>query len=279
MQISKASENSTSIQAQGDINITQKGLSLADVETFFNVLINANISKITDAVSDKLSENLSNILERSKVIVSDHKNTNIPLRILKNIVNDGMFCDEKICQEYYAGILAGSSEAKNDSGIFYTNLVSNLTSKALYIHYYLYSSSLYYGKVVQEKEALSNRFIIDEDSFSNLFGDMENLNTYIINETLASLHSEGLLKEYGIYTKEKIKKEYRIDVNLEACFMFQTTRKGQYFFLWACGVANVEWLLAKEKCTLFPETLHLKKPMFCKNVFSEGDAYISVYNE
>ena len=93
------------------------------------------------------------------------------------------------------------------------------------------------------------------------------------------MNSAGLLKEYGIFTKEKINEKYYTNVNSDAYFMFQITRKGQYFFLWACGVANVEWRSAKDKCKLFPEALHLHRPMFCENIISEGDIYASIDSE
>jgi hypothetical protein len=283
VQISKASDNSTSLQAGRDNILTinnNNGLSISDIESFFNILIESKMSKITTEVGKRLNENLNSILFRAKTILEEKELTKnkISLRSLKNIVNDGMFCDETICQEYYAGVMAASFGEATDAGLYYTNLISRLTSTALKLHYYLYSSSLYHYNNTKERGSSVSRFLIDEDDLYNLFGGVFNINTFEIREALSNLKSENLLHGYGIEKKEIIKKEYRIEVDVD-CFMFQQTERGVFFYLWANGLSNTEWDTAKQKCNLFPDHLGFSVPKFCKDVINIGDAYLLAENK
>ena len=62
------------------------------------------------------------------------------LRVARDVFWNGSYTDESICAEYFGGILAASrsSDGKNDSGVFYVDIIKSLSSGQLKMHYIIY---------------------------------------------------------------------------------------------------------------------------------------------
>ncbi len=62
------------------------------------------------------------------------------LRVARDVFWNGSFSNEAICAEYFGGILAASRSAdgKNDSGVFYVDIIKSLSSGQLKMHYIIY---------------------------------------------------------------------------------------------------------------------------------------------
>lgn len=64
------------------------------------------------------------------------------LRVTRDVFWNGSFTDEEICAEYFGGIWAASrsEDGKDDSGIFYLDIIKSLSSAQLKMHYFIYRS-------------------------------------------------------------------------------------------------------------------------------------------
>jgi len=62
------------------------------------------------------------------------------LRITADVFRSGSFTDDEICAEYFGGVLASSRshDGKDDSAIFYLEIIKSLSSSQLKLHYYIY---------------------------------------------------------------------------------------------------------------------------------------------
>lgn len=62
------------------------------------------------------------------------------LRVARDVFWNGSFTDEQICAEYFGGILAASrsKDGKNDSGVFYIDIIKSMSSGQLKMHYLIY---------------------------------------------------------------------------------------------------------------------------------------------
>ena len=79
---------------------------------------------------------------KNKIKSDDSSNKQTNLRVTRDVFWNGAYSDEDICAEYFGGVLAGSrsTDGKNDTGIFYLDLVKSLSSTQLKLHFFIYSS-------------------------------------------------------------------------------------------------------------------------------------------
>lgn len=68
----------------------------------------------------------------------------VPPRVLKNILQEGYFCEDELNAEYLGGILASSKgpTTRDDRAVTYSVLMSSLSSYQIRTHYLLYSCIL-----------------------------------------------------------------------------------------------------------------------------------------
>lgn len=62
------------------------------------------------------------------------------LRVARDVFWNGSYTDESICAEYFGGILAASRsmDGKDDTGVFYVDIIKSLSSGQLKMHYIVY---------------------------------------------------------------------------------------------------------------------------------------------
>lgn len=99
-------------------------------------IVGDDISKLYEKGRDKIFENAAGKIND----INDDEQTN--LRVTKDVLSNGSFSDDPICTEYFGGILASSrsKDGKNDSGIFYSDVIKSLPSDHLRMHYIIYRS-------------------------------------------------------------------------------------------------------------------------------------------
>lgn len=108
-------------------------------------------NKLLGKTADAISADIATLYEvgRNKLItaaarktknVDDGKVAN--LRVARDVFFNGSFTDEAICAEYFGGILASSRSAdgKDDTGVFYTDIIKSLSASQLRFHYVIYHS-------------------------------------------------------------------------------------------------------------------------------------------
>lgn len=68
-------------------------------------------------------------------------NATANLRVARDVFWNGAFTDEAICAEYFGGILASSrsQNGKDDTGVYYTDILKSLSSKQIHLHYVIYN--------------------------------------------------------------------------------------------------------------------------------------------
>ena len=92
--------------------------------------------------TEKRVENVQRIFSKAQKRIGKDMDDggSVPPRVLKEILDEGSFCDDEISAEYFGGVLASSrtSVSRDDRGTTYLKLISELSSYQLRLHYILY---------------------------------------------------------------------------------------------------------------------------------------------
>ena len=64
----------------------------------------------------------------------------IPPRVLKNVLDEGSYCDDPLMAEYFGGVLASSRSqvGRNDRGVYWSSLVARLSIYQVRSHFLVY---------------------------------------------------------------------------------------------------------------------------------------------
>lgn len=135
-----------------------------------NTLVGSGIfsyvgKKVLGATLDNIGKDVANLYEkgRDKIIEKASKKIEnlddgqqVNLRIARDVFYNGSFSDDEICAEYFGGILASSrsEDGKDDSNIFYLDIIKSLSSFELRLHYIIYQTL--------------NKMLINNDYGSNI---------------------------------------------------------------------------------------------------------------
>ncbi|NQU26583.1 MAG: hypothetical protein HQ567_35310 [Candidatus Nealsonbacteria bacterium] len=125
------------------------------------------LTKLLGPTADYMGGEIKGVVEKCNVNIGDifvkayHKLGGrveqpgaVNPRVLKNIIEDGKFCEDELSKEYFAGVLASSrtKDGKDDRGVTNAKLVSNLSSYQIRTHYIFYTllrrKFLPYGSVI-----------------------------------------------------------------------------------------------------------------------------------
>lgn len=91
----------------------------------------------------KSQTNIKNIFNHSIKLLGDKIETkgNVSPRILKEIINEGAYCDDEIVTEYFGGVLASSRSGieRDDRGLTMTSIIKSMSTYQLRAHYIFYS--------------------------------------------------------------------------------------------------------------------------------------------
>ena len=166
------------------------------------------LKKVLGPTLDTLGEDINKVYQigRDKIIkVAQRKVTNIEdgasanLRVSRDVFWNGAFTDEAICAEYFGGILASSrSQAgKDDSGVYYVDLIKSLSSAQLRLHYVIYRTLNKLLVSDQTKKELNVGQSTELYAIRLHFASVELQKAELkIDTDLEALYRKGLLHEY-----------------------------------------------------------------------------------
>jgi len=182
-------------------------------------------------------------------------------RVLKNIFEDGRFCEDELAREYFAGVLASSrtKDGKDDRGVTNAKLVSNLSSYQIRTHYIFYTllrrAFLPYGSIVSSDthRGMMIIYIPSKTYYSGMGSllvpsdDREKIS--VLAHSMNGLRRNDLIEDEYVYgARERFlsrtltagSKGFGLNkrVLCEYGISFQPTPSGMEFYLWAHGLGD-----------------------------------------
>lgn len=123
------------------------------------------------------------------------------LRVTRDVFLNGSFTDESICAEYFGGILAASrsEDGKDDSGVFYVDIIKSMSSSQLKMHYIIYRTLNKELIANEEKKTLNpaqESELSREKLFFPLLGTIEQFKNEDIGAILHGLHAKNLIGDF-----------------------------------------------------------------------------------
>ncbi len=123
----------------------------------------------------KCNINLDNVFVKAKEKLGSHLDEpgQVNARVLKNIIEEGMFCEDELVAEYLGGVLASSKSAdeRDDRGVSLISYIKNLSSYQLRLHFLCYW--LLYGLSEKHSDSLPENIFLSCDE------DMNRLSIFI----------------------------------------------------------------------------------------------------
>lgn len=248
------------------------GLAILGSKDVLNKLLGPTADYIGEEAKSLVSKcnvNLEDVFFRSKEKLGDEIDSPgaVNPRILKQVMDEARYCDEKISREYFAGILATSrsKHSENDEGLQYIATVRDLSSWQLKLHYIFYQSlkrednfknvSL---NMLDARRGLSMYIPMKELLKSMGFSEPIDAQ-YILAPTIHGLRRLGLIGEYYRFgEKELIKQDYP-DASEDAVIL-EPTAFGAELLLWAENIKNCTAAsFLSEKITLGDTIIELPK--------------------
>ncbi len=151
----------------------------SDIAGLYTSGKNKIIQKATEKIKDK----------------NDGKSTN--LRVTRDVFWNGSFTDEAICAEYFGGILASSrsDDGKDDSGIYYVDLMKSLSSKQLTLHYIIYYSlnKIFVSNPEKNKLSMGQESQLQNEKLFLSLNELDNILNSDLGRDLHALYAKGLI--------------------------------------------------------------------------------------
>lgn len=182
-------------------------------------------------------------------------------RVLKNVFDEGRFCEDDLSKEYFAGVLAASrtENGKDDRGVTNSRLVANLSSFQIRTHYIFYTllrrSFLPYGSIISPGTdrvimqiyiktatyyaAMEPLFVQanDKDRISILAHSMNGLRR---SDLIEDKYTYGAPEHFSPLLIVKGSQRYGVNTKIlsDHGITFQPTPGGMELYLWAYGLGQ-----------------------------------------
>ncbi len=134
-------------------------------------------------------------------------------RVLKNIWDEGKFVEDVFAAEYFGGLLASSRSADNqdDTALPYINMIKNMSSNQLYLHFIIYSivARLPFGREKPEIKNFWDGLIISIPIKETIFKNIKNPN--YVKEAVLGLTNVGLLRKRYSFSTDSLKVEKALE--------------------------------------------------------------------
>jgi hypothetical protein len=105
-------------------------------------LLGSTAEYIGHEMRDAVRRNLSAIFNKAADKAGKELDTPsvVPPRVLREVIEGGAYCEDKLSQEYYAGLLASSrgGDAKDDMQVPLLELIRGLSAFQIRLHYLIY---------------------------------------------------------------------------------------------------------------------------------------------
>jgi hypothetical protein len=184
-------------------------------------------------------------------------------RVLKNVFDDGKFCEDELSREYFAGVLASSrtKDGEDDRGVTNAKLVSNLSSYQIRTHYIFYTLLrrifLPHGSIVSPDIHCQMMIMyIPSEKYYSAMGPLltpsdDRQKISVLAHSMNGLRRNDLIEDKYVYgpperffTHKLTRKQELFTLNkrvlCEHGISFQPTHSGMEFYLCAHGLGDLD---------------------------------------
>jgi len=200
------------------------------------------------------------------------------LRVTRDVFWNGSFSEDELSAEYFGGILASSRsiDGKDDSSIYYLDLIKSLSSKQIHLHYIIYN--LLRKEILKYEEFFIDLKIESPDSLKefSLYLNLNELTSIgdIIIPDFWALEEKGLITfDDSIMHLNYISEAYETDVKGETFYddsdnskikMVKATPLGIMLFMQAYNLLNDYLKYVDPKCKI-KDFKNIKLPKHIKS--------------
>lgn len=200
-------------------------------------------------LTKKRLENIGRIFEKANEKLGDRINSpgEVPPRVLKEVLNEGSYCDDGLAAEYFGGVLASSrtETGRDDRGARIAKLLDGLSTYQIRAHYLIYASVKHLFRDAGLPFNMEGRLKMQMfPPFAGYFRAMDFNDRemaqvgQLLNHVLFGISAEGLIEgsmwQYG--PKESIAKLFAEAP--DGGIVLQPSAPGAELFLWAFGRAD-----------------------------------------
>lgn len=212
---------------------------------------------------DKCNVNISDIFQKAcrKLGSRIEEPGVVNPRVLKNVFDEGKYCEDDLSKEYFAGVLASSrtKDGKDDRGMTNAKLVSNLSSYQIRTHYIFYTllrraflpHAAFVSPGTNRKLMIIyipiETYLIGMGSLLIQSDDKKRIN--VLAHSINGLRRNDLIEDEYVYGKRKHFLEKRLKMGMkdftlnesalcEYGISFQPTPGGMELYLWAHGLGE-----------------------------------------
>ena len=220
------------------------------------------IEKILGPTSDYIGDNVrgwaerrianvNNIFQKAEEKLGDkiEEEGTVPPKVLKEIFDEGSFCDDELGQEYFGGVLASSrtSVSRDDRGAVYAALVGRMTTYQIRAHYIFYHATkqIYNGlpiSIATPSHRDQLEVFIPFEAFLNSMGfvlEETPIVSPILTHIFFGLVKDELLGNNFSYGQDDFIKS-KFSNAPGSGFLFQPSVLGVELFHWAYGMGNID---------------------------------------
>lgn len=232
------------------------------------------LNKLLGPTADYIGGEIKNLVEKCNINLNDifskayrklgkkvDEEGVVPPRVLKEVFDDGKFCEDDLAKEYFAGVLASSrtKDGSDDRGVTFGKLIAGLSSHQIRTHYLFYSSVrkkfLPFNKCISpgtDRQAMI--LYIPTTSYFSSMGAINHLPNFhdkinILSHSMNGLRRNDLIEDNYVFGKPHnflvVPWQYRFPefaydekILREHGIAFQPTPGGMELFLWVHGLGH-----------------------------------------
>ena len=200
--------------------------------------------ELKESIAKRRMKNFESILSNAKDKLGDRieKTGQVPPKVLKAILNDGSYCEDKLSVEYFGGVLASSKTdtGRDDRGARLAKQVDSLSTYQLRSHYLIYSAvsvlfrdGTHSFNLPEDREKM--RLYIPMENYVRTMGFTQGeLTPQILGHVFHGLSKEGLIEgTWGFGGTEVLRKMYSKAPGVG--ILCTPSALGAELFLWAFG--------------------------------------------
>ncbi|MEF2278099.1 hypothetical protein V3W47_07280 [Deinococcus sp. YIM 134068] len=209
------------------------------------------VGKELQAWTERRLSNFAKIVENASTKLGDDPGEGaVSPKVLKGILDDGSFIEDRLSTEYFGGVLASSytSNARDDRGATFTALLGRLSSYQIRAHYVFYATLYQNARGVPSnfadyQETLKFRSFIPILEFYDAMGlTAEEVEQGITSHLYGGLVREGLIGSWYSQNPAEVLLAYAGPYGYTAEMghgvVWQPSLLGAELFLWALGAGK-----------------------------------------
>lgn len=218
---------------------------------------------------EKAQNNIKRIFNHSVEVLGEKIETEgmVSPRILKEIINEGAYCDDELTAEYFGGVLASSRSGiiRDDRGLTMMTVIKGLSTYQIRAHYIFYSliKQLYTGYSgylgSHEDRLKMGIYISSESLFQAMELDEKDDLDIFVTHIVGGLIRNTLLYDSFAYGNPEALKRWHSEAKEDGlCFI--PSSFGFELFMWVHGLSNTPFQNFLEKELEFKISDNVKMP-------------------